>query len=588
MADKAISELIAANQVTPTDLFVLEQNGTAKKLTGQALEGWLVSFADGHGGIQSIEKISTSGLADTYRITLADTTHFDFVVTNGRGISGIEKTSTSGLVDIYTITMNDGTTSELTVTNGEKGDKGDNTYVWIKYASQEPTESSNSMGDVPDAWIGIYYGNASSPPSDWKQYKWYEIKGDKGDKGDAATLVSKSVTYQVGDSGSIVPSGSWSNSVPIVPQSKYLWTKTEIQFNSGDPIVSYSVARMGIDGSGSVSYVNNVSPNENGNVMLTASNVGALPSSGGTMTGAINMNGHPISGLNQPTQDTQAANKGYVDAAETAAISHANAVVRAAAPRNLLDNSYLRNPVNQRGQSSYTGTYGIDRWRVWEEDVLINWNINNGIGVETTGKMFQYLELNNIDVTKTYTLAASRLVEGDKKIIILSKTVEGYEYNSDLGLGLGVENDKLVVVLGTGTYEWAALYEGEYTAETLPKYHPKGYGAELAECQRYFIRIGTSDYTPLGMGQGRSNNTVMFMINLPVTMRRVQPIVSLTGSTYSRTGDTYRESTDIRVDNSSFSSLLMSAVTTGVSIGAAYEMFLNRDLNSYLDIIADL
>ena len=97
MADKSVGELIAAKSVTPTDLFVLEQNGTAKKLTGQVLENWLVSFADGHGGIQSIAKLSTSGLADTYRITLADTTTFDFVVTNGKGITGISKTSTTGM-----------------------------------------------------------------------------------------------------------------------------------------------------------------------------------------------------------------------------------------------------------------------------------------------------------------------------------------------------------------------------------------------------------------------------------------------------------------------------------------------------------
>lgn len=32
------------------------------------------------------------------------------------------------------------------------------------------------------------------------------------------------------------------------------------------------------------------------------------------MTGAINMNGQPISGLNDPTENTQAARKGYVDA----------------------------------------------------------------------------------------------------------------------------------------------------------------------------------------------------------------------------------------------------------------------------------
>lgn len=313
MADKSIDQLNAAEKVYATDLFVLQQSGTAKKLTGQVLENWLVSFADGHGGIQSIQKVSTSGLVDTYRITLADTTTFDFVVTNGRSINSISKTSTSGLVDTYTITYNNGTTSKFTVTNGEKGDKGDNAYVWIKYASQEPTESSHSMGDIPDDWIGIYSGNASTAPTDWKQYKWFKAKGEKGNTGDAAALLSKSVTYQSGDSGSIIPSGTWVSSVPVVSQGKYLWTKTELQFNTGDPIVSYSVARMGIDGSGSVSSVSGVSPDETGNVTLTAADVGALASSGGDMTGPINMNGQPITGLNPPTEATQAANKGYVD-----------------------------------------------------------------------------------------------------------------------------------------------------------------------------------------------------------------------------------------------------------------------------------
>ena len=313
MADKSVGELIAAQSVTPTDLFVLEQNGTAKKLTGQILENWLVSFADGHGGIQSIKKLSTSGLADTYRITLADTTTFDFVVNNGRGITGISKTSTSGLVDTYTISYNNGTTSKFTVTNGEKGDKGDNTYTWVKYASQEPTEESHSMGDIPDDWRGEYNGPLAEAPTDWKQYKWFKHKGEKGDTGNPATLVTKSVTYQVSDSGTIIPSGSWGSSIPVVSQGKYLWTKTEVRFNTGDPIVSYSVARMGIDGSGSVSSVAGVSPDATGNVPITASDVGALPATGGTITGPINMNGQTLSGLNAPTEDTQAANKGYVD-----------------------------------------------------------------------------------------------------------------------------------------------------------------------------------------------------------------------------------------------------------------------------------
>ena len=275
----------------------------------------MTAAADGHGGIQSIEKLSASGLADTYRITLADTTTFDFVVTNGRSITEISKTSTSGLVDTYTISYNNGTTSTFTVKNGAKGDKGNNAYVWIKYSSQEPTESSHSIGDIPDDWIGIYSGTSSSAPTDWKQYKWFQIKGEKGNKGDPATLVSTEIVYQSSDSGTIIPSGNWSDSVPVVSQGKYLWTRTTSQFNTGDPIVAYSVARMGKDGAGSVSMINNVSPDSSGNVKLTAADVGALPSSGGGMTGAINMNGQKITGLNDPTGDTEAARKGYVDLA---------------------------------------------------------------------------------------------------------------------------------------------------------------------------------------------------------------------------------------------------------------------------------
>lgn len=313
MADKSIDQLNAAERIYASDLFVLQQSGTAKKLTGQVLENWLVSFADGHGGIHSIEKISTSGLVDTYRITLADTTIFDFAVTNGRSVNTISKTSTSGLVDTYTISYNDGTTSTFTVKNGEKGDKGDNSYVWIKYSSQEPTEASHSIGDIPDNWIGIYSGNASAAPSDWTLYKWFQIKGEQGNTGDPASLIRAEVTYQVSDSGTIIPYGEWVTSIPVVPQGKYLWARTVQQYNTGSPITAYNVSRMGMDGLGSVVSVSGISPDENGNVPLTASDLTALPTTGGTMTGPINMGGQPITGLNEPTSDTEATRKSYVD-----------------------------------------------------------------------------------------------------------------------------------------------------------------------------------------------------------------------------------------------------------------------------------
>ena len=293
----------------------MEQDSAAKKLTGQVLLNWLTAAADGHGGISSIVKQSTSGLTDTYRITMADTTTFDFPVKNGRSITDVAKASTSGLVDTYRITYNDSTSSTFTITNGAKGDKGDTAYIWIRYASQEPTADSHSFGVLPDNWMGVYYGYSATAPTDWTQYQWYKIKGEKGDTGNPATLSTQSVAYQASDSGTVRPSGEWSGSIPTVAQGKYLWTRVTFSFNTGDEVRFYTVSRMGIDGTGAVSTVCGVSPNSNGNVVLGASDVGALPDTGGVVTGDIHMNLNKITFLPTPEDNLDAANKSYVDTA---------------------------------------------------------------------------------------------------------------------------------------------------------------------------------------------------------------------------------------------------------------------------------
>ena len=99
--------------------------------------------------------------------------------------------------------------------------------------------------------------------------------GPQGAAGAPATLESYVVEYMASDSGTNAPSGSWSTTVPNVDQGKYLWTRVTQTYNTGSPVVSYSVSRMGIDGSGSVSSVAGVSPDSNGNVALTPDNIGA-------------------------------------------------------------------------------------------------------------------------------------------------------------------------------------------------------------------------------------------------------------------------------------------------------------------------
>lgn len=241
MADKQISDLVAATSVQTSDLFVLEQSGTAKKLTGQILINFLTAIADGHGGISSITW-QTSG------------------------------TSGDGQYHYATIHYADTTTSTFTIRDGLKGDTGNDWYVYIKYSADLPTSDAD-MGDTPDNWIGIYSGTASIAPSHYTDYTWFQWKGDTGNTGAAATIVSQAVEYMASASGTVVPEGSWQSTVPTVAAGYFLWCRTRVTYNTGDVVTSYSVSRNGIDGAGAVSSVNELSPDPNGNISLTASDI---------------------------------------------------------------------------------------------------------------------------------------------------------------------------------------------------------------------------------------------------------------------------------------------------------------------------
>lgn len=222
MADKSIFELNLQTTFAPNDRLVVGNyaNSDAEAITGQQLTALLAIALDGHGGIASIAKTSSSG--------------------------------TNPVVDTYTVTYADATTTTFTVTNGVKGDTGAQTYVWLRWAHTQPTQWSDT-GSTPDDWMGIYVGLASTQPTTVNSYNWYKIKGEKGDTGDAASIVSTAVEYQTSSSGTVVPSGTWTTTIPSVAQGNYLWTRTTLTFNSGSPIVSYAVAYAGIDGQGSPS-----------------------------------------------------------------------------------------------------------------------------------------------------------------------------------------------------------------------------------------------------------------------------------------------------------------------------------------------
>ena len=90
----------------------------------------------------------------------------------------------------------------------------------------------------------------------------------KGDIGPAPTIANTATTYQNSTSGTTIPTGTWQTTQPETPQGQYLWIRTILTWNNNQTTTLYSVSRMGIDGSGSVVSVNNISPDANGNVTL--------------------------------------------------------------------------------------------------------------------------------------------------------------------------------------------------------------------------------------------------------------------------------------------------------------------------------
>lgn len=182
------------------------------------------------------------------------------------------------------------------------------------------------------------------------------------------------------------------------------------------------------------------------------------------------------------------------------------------APVNLLTNSYFAEPVNRRGKTEYS--HGktkdtIDGWKTYAgvktEDGYIAVT-NKGTG---PNNLYQYFPLGTFKIGQTYTMAAKfqdgRLLMGSTVCKADSQVNFYYVNSSTTSLGMhqndnssGVEDVYICVRGGkTENIVWAALYEGEYTAETLPPYTPKGYSVELADCRRRYPELGATVIRPL-------------------------------------------------------------------------------------------
>lgn len=219
---------------------------------------------------------------------------------------------------------------------------------------------------------------------------------------------------------------------------------------------------------------------------------------------------------------------------------------------NLLDNWYFGNPVNQRGQTEYTGNvYCIDRWFLPGCNCSL---VDDGLLITTTaqGQVFKQAfpqEMQTALSGKTVTFSVLATIKSGEFYLtdtggfsashadakmqtgLTSWTFSVANFNSIAGLGWwGDSSGAQILVhaakLELGTQQTLAHQDenGVWQLNEIPNY-----GEQLRRCQRYDYIIGrTNDAAPVGLGTAYSDTAVLAVIELPETMR-ANPAVSITG-----------------------------------------------------------
>ena len=224
---------------------------------------------------------------------------------------------------------------------------------------------------------------------------------------------------------------------------------------------------------------------------------------------------------------------------------------------NLLDNSDFVHPVAQAGVNGAHGAtgYAVDRWmrtsgatvsQAADGLKIVSDKTSWTAGIQQRIEAKRFADVMTFAVHGVFPVACRLFVYiGSGTTNFGTAYFQGDAAERTLVLKLtkpdGLTGDEVVNVYispdteSTGTaavVRWAALYEGEYTAETLPPYVPKGYAAELAECLRYYRKIKADNETFAGYAA----RGVAYAF-IPLQMMRIKPSLVPSGKFYYTLGN---------------------------------------------------
>lgn len=273
---------------------------------------------------------------------------------------------------------------------------------------------------------------------------------------------------------------------------------------------------------------------------------------------------------------------------------------------NLLDNPWFT--VNQRGVTSWSSGYGVDRWVPQRANITVN--ADKTLTVTPTelstnnGYIGQRIEKENSLLGKTVTL--SMLLSNGTIVSHTFDTIEdavnnGVNGNYNFGYSTVTSSSYDLVWFGlrskstisSVTIKAVKLELG--SVSTLAMDTAPNYAEELLKCQRYFQRIGNNErYLLLGNGIQVDNITA----RTPITVKekRIAPTITLNGTIYiqdvDHPGNAGFQFTSFVSEDSHSSKTGMCFLafrTTSGDIPKGTPIWAQfRDNTSYIDFSADL
>lgn len=348
-------------------------------------------------------------------------------------------------------------------------------------------------------------------------------------------IASTDISYAISDSGDEIPT-IWQDTIPLIEEGKYLWTRTVTNYTDDTFTTAYSVAYQGVNGMGAVSSVNG----KTGAVNLTPEDIGAVAS------------------VNGESGDVEITPESIGAAATIGTYDNLN-VGTAKRALNVGNKNFIRNPlfnINQRGIYSLDSVSGFsaDGWEVpsWINFLKVDYlagpvtrcklTLKNQFSGSDWSRVFTQtlsaIEFRNsfvvvsLDVTSPSPYFRLSLAELDANKSIIGDLVNvALNESGRVSLSLGVVSTKAVYLQvsiicnvtttpanSTVTFARPKLELGVIATEFIPPNPTQ----DLIECQKYYfdINYGLGAVNPYCIGSGATFSTefAYFTVALPTSM----------------------------------------------------------------------